>query len=133
LVWKLEAPTGRVMSHAFHHRVYVREHPKACWVHSGHAGGDVAAGVEVGSNVSRVMHFHHRVRVREHPKACWAVLGGVAAMLAVVSLLVWKLEFPGHGGLTSSPRSACTYSGEFWLFCWKRQRGRDAFQCYLEP
>lgn len=39
-------------------------------------------------------------------------MGGVAAALLVISMLTVKLEFPGHGGLTASPRSACSYSGE---------------------
>ena len=53
-----------------------------------------------------------RDRVRRHPKQAWAAIGGVAAMLLILVVLVLKLEFrSGHGGLTASPRSACTYSG----------------------
>jgi ABC-type Co2+ transport system permease subunit len=50
--------------------------------------------------------------VKQHPKRAWGIVGGVAAALLIISMLTVKLEFPGHGGLTSSPRSACSYAGE---------------------
>lgn len=52
-----------------------------------------------------------RKHIKANPKQVWAAVGGVCAMLLIVSVLVVKLEFPGHGGLTDSPRSACSYSG----------------------
>lgn len=53
-----------------------------------------------------------RDQVKQHPKRAWGVAGGVIGTLLIIGMLTVKLEFPGHGRLTASPRSACSYTGE---------------------
>jgi hypothetical protein len=50
--------------------------------------------------------------VKQHPKRAWGVAGGIIGTLLIIGMLTVKLEFPGHGRLTASPHSACSYTGE---------------------
>ena len=58
------------------------------------------------------MQPSYRDQVKQHPKRAWGVAGGVIGTLLIIGMLTVELEFSGHGTLTSSPRSACSYTGE---------------------
>ena len=82
----------------------------------------------VPSQQSMMYLLANRNRVRRHPKQAWAAVGGVAAMLLILVVLVLKLEFrSGHGGLTASPRSACTYSGICAIFLSSAYKSRRVY------
>ncbi len=54
--------------------------------------------------------FCGRGTARSHRGLIWALVAGAAAILLVAGLLVFKLG-GSSGMLTSSPSSACSYTG----------------------